>query len=101
MPTTAPVSDNRLKASYPRSASASAAFEDQLVRTAPQPLFDSQEFPLFYLPTMLAVYTARHQRMPASAESLRRHVFGSPGHTGCPACREETDFLVAHQKQFF
>jgi len=101
MPTTAPASDTQPKISYSRPASVSAPHEDQLAETAPQPLYDSQEFPLFYLPTMLAVYTARHQRMPTSAESLRRHVFGSPGHAGCPACREETDFLVAHQKQFF
>lgn len=61
----------------------------------------SEEYTLLYLPTMLGVYTARHQQMPASDESLCEHVFGSNSHAGCAACREETEFLVAHQKRFF
>jgi hypothetical protein len=65
------------------------------------PDLSSQEYRLLYLPTMLGVYTARHQQMPASDESLGEHVFGSNSHTGCAACREETEFLVAHQKRFF
>lgn len=65
------------------------------------PNLDSQEYKLMYLPTMLGVYTARHQQMPTSDESLREHVFGTGGYPGCEACREETEFLVAHQKKFF
>ena len=65
------------------------------------PNFASEEYRLLYLPTMLGVFTARHQQMPASDESLREHIFGSHSHTGCEACREETEFLVAHQRKFF
>jgi hypothetical protein len=65
------------------------------------PNLASEEYRLLYLPTMLGVYTARHQQMPTSNESLREHVFGSNSHAGCAACREETEFLVAHQKKFF
>lgn len=65
------------------------------------PAIDSREYKLLYLPTMVAVYTARHQQMPESDERLHRHVFGSGGHSGCEACREETEFLIAHQKGFF
>ena len=61
----------------------------------------SEEYRLLYLPTMLGVYTARHQQMPASDESLQVHIFGSHSHLGCEACREETEFLVAHQRKFF
>lgn len=61
----------------------------------------SEEYRLLYLPTMLGVYMARHQQMPASDESLREHIFGSHSRTGCEACREETEFLVAHQRKFF
>lgn len=61
----------------------------------------SREYKLLYLPTMLSVFTARHQQMPASDQSLGEHVFGSNIHSGCAACREETEFLVAHQKKFF
>jgi hypothetical protein len=50
---------------------------------------------------MVAVYTARHQQMPKSDERLHRHVFGFGGHAGCEECREETEFLVAHQREFF
>lgn len=64
------------------------------------PDYDSEEYRLLYLPTMLGVYTARHQQMPASDESLREHIFGSLSHIGCEDCREETEFLVAHQKKF-
>jgi len=59
------------------------------------------EYRFLYVPTMLSVYTARHLQMPQSPEALRLHVFGSADHAGCDACREETEFLVAHQKQFF
>jgi hypothetical protein len=65
------------------------------------PVIDPHEYKLLYLPTMVAVYTARHQQMPTSDEQLRRHVFGFGSHSGCEACREETEFLVAHQKGFF
>jgi hypothetical protein len=65
------------------------------------PALDSHAYKLLYLPTMVAVYTARHQQMPKSDERLHRHVFGFGGHSGCEACREETEFLVAHQKEFF
>jgi len=65
------------------------------------PAVAPDEYRLLYLPTMLAVYTARHLCMPESPEALRLHVFGSADHPGCGACREETAFLVAHQKQFF
>jgi hypothetical protein len=65
------------------------------------PSIDSEEYRLLYLPTMVAVYTARHQQMPESEAWLHRHVFGFGGHPGCEACREETEFLVAHQKKFF
>jgi len=65
------------------------------------PAIDSHAYKLLYLPTMVAVYTARHQQMPKSDERLHRHVFGFDGHSGCEACREETEFLVAHQKEFF
>ena len=64
------------------------------------PQVDSEEYRLFYLPTMLAVYTARHQQMPISEKSLHLHIFGLPGHPGCEACRRETVFLIAHQKRF-
>lgn len=60
----------------------------------------SEEYRLLYLPTMLGVYTARHQKMPKSNELLHHHVFGDGDHAGCEACREETEFLVAHQKKF-
>src|SRR5215467_12114448 len=65
------------------------------------PNLASAEYRLLYLPAMLGVYTARHQEMPTSDESLREHVFGSASRAGCQACREETEFLVAHQKKFF
>ena len=65
------------------------------------PATDSRAYKLLYLPTMVAVYTARHQQMPKSDERLHRHVFGFGGQSGCEACREETEFLVAHQKEFF
>ena len=65
------------------------------------PAVGSEEYKLLYLPTMVAVYTARHQQMPKSDERLHRHVFGFGGHSGCEECREETEFLVAHQKEFF
>ncbi len=65
------------------------------------PNLASAEYRLLYLPTMLGVFTARHQQMPKSNELLHTHVFGSKGHAGCEACREETEFLVAHQKKFF
>jgi len=65
------------------------------------PNLASKEYRLLYLPTMLGVYTARHQQMPTSNASLREHVFGSNRHAGCVACREETEFLVVHQKKFF
>lgn len=61
----------------------------------------SEEYRLLYLPTMLAVYTARHQQMPSSDGSLGEHVFGSNSRAGCAACREETELLVAHRKRFF
>jgi hypothetical protein len=64
------------------------------------PATDSDAYKLFYLPAMVAVYTARHQQMPKSDERLHRHVFGFGGRLGCEACREETEFLVAHQKKF-
>jgi hypothetical protein len=67
--------------------------------TMPNPA--SKEYRLLYLPTMLGVYTARHQQMPTSDASLQEHVFGSNRQAGCAACREETEFLVAHQKKFF
>jgi hypothetical protein len=65
------------------------------------PDHSSEEYRLLYLPTMLSVYTARHQQMPTSDESLREHIFGSHSHVGCEPCREETEFLVIHQKNFF
>ena len=65
------------------------------------PATESDAYKLFYLPAMVAVYTARHQQMPKSDERLHRHVFGFGGRSGCEACREETEFLVAHQKKFF
>ncbi len=65
------------------------------------PAVDSEEYKLLYLPTMVAVYTARHQQMPKSDDRLHRHIFGFGGHLGCQECREETEFLVAHQKEFF
>lgn len=65
------------------------------------PHLASEEYRLLYLPTMLSVYTARHQQMPTSDAFLREHVFGSNSQAGCAACREETEFLVAHQKKFF
>lgn len=65
------------------------------------PNLASEEYRLLYLPTMLGVFTAGHQQMPLSNELLRMHVYGSNGHAGCEACREETEFLVAHQKKFF
>jgi len=73
----------------------------RLSEPAPLPNVASKEYRLLYLPTMLGVYTAQHQKMPTSDESLREHVFGSARHAGCQACREETEFLVAHQKRFF
>jgi len=79
----------------PDSHAAGASKQDRLPNTT------SQEYRLLYLPTMLGVYTARHQEMPMSNESLRDHVFGTVGHPCCEACREETEFLVAHQKRFF
>jgi hypothetical protein len=60
-----------------------------------------EEYELLYRPTMVGVYTARHQRMPNSEKALREHVFGCGGRPGCGECREETEFLVAHQKRFF
>src|SRR5919108_6443565 len=77
----------------------SAAARRSRRKAMPDP--NSQEYRVLYLPTMLGVYTARHQQMPASDESLGEHVFGSNSHAGCAACREETEFLVAHQKRFF
>lgn len=65
------------------------------------PNLASEEYRLLYLPTMLGVFTARHQQMPLSNELLHVHVFGTKDHAGCDACREETEFLVAHQKKFF
>jgi len=70
-------------------------------QTETVPFEASQEYRLLYLPTMLSVYTARHLQMPESPEALHLHVFGAANHPGCDACREETEFLVAHQKQFF
>ena len=61
----------------------------------------SEEYRVLYLPTMLGVYAARHQQMPTSNESLHEHIFGSNRRVGCEPCREETEFLVAHQKNFF
>jgi len=80
-----------------------ADHENAVEAAAPQTLpdLDSEEYRLLYVPTMVAVYTAHHQRMPQSEEALHRHVFGFDGHTGCAACHEETEFLVAHQKKFF
>jgi hypothetical protein len=80
-----------------------AEVENAVETSSPQilPDVDSEEYRLLYVPTMVAVYTAHHQRMPKSEESLHQHVFGFDGHSGCHACREETEFLVAHQKQFF
>ena len=66
----------------------------------PVPEVDSAEYRLFYLPAMVAVYTARHQHMPLSDWALYLHIFGVPGHAGCEACRRETAFLVAHQQKF-
>ena len=66
-----------------------------------RPRSDSAEFILLYLPTMVSVYTARHQQIPPSPQSLREHVFGNAHHRACEACREETEFLVMHQKKFF
>ena len=60
-----------------------------------------EENELLYRPTMVGDYTARHQRMPNSEKALREHVFGCGGRPGCGECREETEFLVAHQKRFF
>lgn len=65
------------------------------------PNLASEEYRLLYLPAMLGVFTARHQQMPKSDELLHEHVFGAEGQAGCEACREETEFLVAHQKKFF
>jgi hypothetical protein len=65
------------------------------------PGIDAEEYELLYRPTMLGVYTARHQRMPKSERALREHVFGCAGDTGCEECRMETEFLIAHQKKFF
>jgi hypothetical protein len=91
--TASPHSDVPRGDSHPNSATHS--IRDTL------PAIDSDEYKLLYLPTMVAVYTARHQQMPESDEGLHRHVFGFRGHLGCEACREETEFLVAHQKEFF
>src|SRR5215467_637223 len=66
-----------------------------------QPDLHTEEYRFIYLPTMVGVYTARHQKMPTSDESLHEHVFGTVRYAGCQACREETEFLVAHQKKFF
>lgn len=79
----------------PAAASARRSYQETMSHPG------SEEYALLYLPTMLGVYTARHQQMPASDESLCEHVFGSYRHRGCAACREETEFLVAHQKRFF
>ena len=65
-----------------------------------RPNSESEEFAALYVPTMLAVFTARHQHMPKSDGWLYRHVFGPNGDSGCEACREETEFLVAHQRKF-
>jgi hypothetical protein len=65
-----------------------------------RPNREAEDSGALYLPTMLAVYTARHQNMPKSDGWLYRHVFGLDGDAGCEACREETEFLVAHQKNF-
>ena len=65
------------------------------------PSLESAEYELLYRPTMVGVYTARHQRMPESDGALREHIFGSSGQAGCEICREETEFLVAHQMRFF
>lgn len=65
------------------------------------PNFASEEYRFLYLPTMLGVFTARHQQMPESSEFLHAHVFGTKDQAGCDACREETEFLVAHQEKFF
>ncbi|HEV2194955.1 MAG TPA: hypothetical protein VGR55_05210 [Candidatus Acidoferrum sp.] len=73
----------------------------RLIRHQTMPSLASEEYSLLYLPTMLGVFTARHQQMPKSNELLHEHVFGSRGYAGCEACREETEFLVAHQKKFF
>ena len=67
----------------------------------PASSLESAEYELLYRPTMVGVYTARHQRMPESDRALREHVFGSGGQPGCEVCREETEFLVAHQMRFF
>jgi len=65
------------------------------------PGIDSEEYKVLYRPTMVGVYTARHQQMPRSDRFLCEHVFGLAGYPGCAGCREETEFLVAHQKRFF
>ena len=65
------------------------------------PNLASEEYRFLYLPTMLGVFTARHQEMPKSNEFLHTHVFGTEDQAGCEACREETEFLVAHQKKFY
>lgn len=53
------------------------------------------------LPIMNAAYTARHQATPTSNDFLVDHVLGSENQAPCELCREETEFLISHQKDFF